>query len=174
MSNCPHLPQWVSYFQALGVPLAALIVTLLGVWIAARQMLIANEKVALDRFNSQYDRRFAVYEATRAILAQVFHGKPSDADTRSYGLRVLEARFLFNEEMFKYLGEVRQHIDALRLIDSQSENASEEERAAYQDMELSHGAWITNQGWDYLTGIRRFEPFLKYVAPIRPWLLRWP
>jgi hypothetical protein len=44
----------MSYFQALGVPLAALIVTLLGVWIAARQMLTANEKVSLDRFNSQY------------------------------------------------------------------------------------------------------------------------
>jgi hypothetical protein len=99
MSSCSQLPpQWVSYLQALGVPVAALIVTLLGVWIAARQMLIANEKVWLDRFNSQYDRRFALYEATRSILEKSIRDEISETDARIYGQRVLEARCLFDEK----------------------------------------------------------------------------
>jgi hypothetical protein len=40
---------WFTSLQGLTVP----VIALFGVWIAARQMLIANEKVALDHFNSQ-------------------------------------------------------------------------------------------------------------------------
>ena len=44
MSNVSQLPPWVFYLQALAVPIFAA----LGVWIAARQMLIANDKLRLD------------------------------------------------------------------------------------------------------------------------------
>jgi hypothetical protein len=79
----------VSYLQALAVPVFAA----LGVWIAARQMLIANDKLRLDSFDRQYERRFAVYEVTRGILEQVFRRNISEADMRSYGLRALDAQF---------------------------------------------------------------------------------
>jgi hypothetical protein len=171
MSSSSQLPQWVSYLQALTVP----VIALLGVWIAARQMLIADEKVSLDRFNSQYDRRVAVYEATRAILQQVYNGAISQEDVRSYGLIVLDAAFLFDQEMSKYLRDLQHHIDVLRYAESRIKNAgSEEARAEYQTMAKGHLDWITAQGGDQETGIRRFEPFLKYAAPTRPWLLRWP
>jgi hypothetical protein len=98
---------WFASLQGLTVP----IIALFGVWIAARQMLIANEKVRLDAFNSQYERRFAVYDATRAILEKSIREGVSKADARNYGLRVLEARFLFDdEELLKYLKDVQSHI----------------------------------------------------------------
>ena len=71
-------------FPGSGVPLAALIITMLGVWVAARQMLIANEKVSLDRFNSQYERRFAVYDATRSILEKSASVKQFQKQMRVY------------------------------------------------------------------------------------------
>jgi uncharacterized protein involved in cysteine biosynthesis len=57
MSSSSQLPQWVSYLQALTVP----VIALLGVWIAARQMLIADEKVWLDFFQQ------SVPEAIRGL-----------------------------------------------------------------------------------------------------------
>src|ERR1700691_6561818 len=98
MSSSSQLPQWVSYLQALTVPILAL----LGVWIAARQMLIADEKVWLDSFNSQYERRFAVYESTRSILEKSISQKISEVDARIYELRMLEGQFLFDDDMYKY------------------------------------------------------------------------
>ena len=46
MTNC-SLPQWVSYLQALAVP----IIAAAGMWIAARQMVIADEKLQIDAFD---------------------------------------------------------------------------------------------------------------------------
>ena len=89
MSNVSQLPPWVFYLQALAVPIFAA----LGVWIAARQMLIANDKLRLDSFDRQYERRIALYEATRGILEQVFRETLTEADTRTYGLRALTRNF---------------------------------------------------------------------------------
>jgi hypothetical protein len=176
MFSSSQLPQWVSYFQALGIPVAALIVTLLGVWIAARQMLIADEKVWLDSFNSQWERRFAVYESTRSILEKCTREKISEADAHIYGLRALEGLFLFgdDDDVYKYLQDVHYHVSKLAHAESKSGIESEEERAKYRDMALGHMDWIKGQGFDDQTGIGRFEPFLKYAAPTRPWLLQWP
>jgi hypothetical protein len=170
MSSSSQLPQWVSYLQALTVPILAL----LGVWIAARQMLIADEKVWLDSFNSQYERRFAVYESTRSILEKSISQKISEVDARIYELRMLEGQFLFDDDMYKYLQDIHFHVLGLAQAESKSEIESEEERAKYRDMALGHMDWIKGQGFDDQTGIGRFEPYLKYVAPSRPWLLRWP
>ena len=137
--------------------------------------LIANEKVVLDRFNSQYDRRVAVYEATRTILEQVFRGRALEADTRSYGLRVLEARFLFDEDMFEYLRDIRRDIDVVLIGISQSESAtSEEEKMLCQSVVLDNVSWLVNQLLESPIVKTRFGPFLKYEPPSCPWLLRWP
>ena len=171
MSCSPQLPQLASYVQGFMV----LIIALIGVWIAARQMLIADGKLQLDSFDRQYERRVAVYEATRAILMRVYQNQISQADVRDYGLRVLDSTFLFDENMAKYLGELQHHIAVLLYAESRITNtASEEENAQYQTMAKGHLDWLTEQGNEG-TGIRkRFEPFLRYVAPTRPWLLRWP
>jgi hypothetical protein len=59
MSDCSQLPPWVSYLQALGVPIIAAVIAAVGTWIAARQMLIANDKLQLDAFDRQYVKRVA-------------------------------------------------------------------------------------------------------------------
>jgi len=65
-------------------------IALVGVWIAARQMLIADEKLRLGAFDRQYEKRFAVYEATRKILGNVYLGNISEAEIRAYALRACQ------------------------------------------------------------------------------------
>ena len=77
-----QLPRWVAYAQAFAVPIIAIIIATFGAWIAACQMCIAREKLRLDAFDRQYAQRVAVYEATRTLLANVFHGIVTDADLR--------------------------------------------------------------------------------------------
>jgi hypothetical protein len=162
---------WIAYLQVFTVP----VIALFGVWIAARQMLIADSKLRLDSFIHQYDRRVAVYEATRAILMQVYHGGISQADVRDYGLRALDAAFLFDDDTAKYLRDLQHHIAVLLYAKSRIENATlEEDKKQYQAMAKDQMDWLREQG-DEGTGLRtRFEQFLKYAAPTRPWLLRWP
>ena len=78
MSNGSQLHALVSYMQALAVPIIAIVVTAVGTWVAARQMLIAHDKLQHDAFDRQYDRRVAVYEGTRKFLASGFHGNISE------------------------------------------------------------------------------------------------
>lgn len=175
MSSSPQLPLWVSYVQALAVPLIGLILALLGVWISARQMLTAKEKLSLDEFDRQYERRVTVYEATRKILGAVFHEKMTEADVKAYGLHVLDAQFLFDENLDKYLRELQQHISVL--VESKStlhESISNDDREAFQQIAHMQLEWIIKQG-DGKTGFStRFAPFLIYKQAKRPWLLRWP
>jgi hypothetical protein len=63
---------WVAYANALAVPILVVVVSLMGTWIAARQMFIAQERLGYDEFYRQYDKRFAIYDATRKFLARVF------------------------------------------------------------------------------------------------------
>jgi hypothetical protein len=97
-------------------PIAILIVAVVGVWVAARQMVIANDKLQMDKFDRLYARRVAVYEATRKILAQAFGDGVSESDLRIYGLNALDAQFLFDESMYQYLRQIRQRIVELNLI----------------------------------------------------------
>lgn len=48
---------------------ALFVVALVGVWISARQMVIATNRLQMDKFGKLYARRVAVYEATRKILS---------------------------------------------------------------------------------------------------------
>jgi hypothetical protein len=96
-----QLPLWASYVQALGVPIVLAVIAGFGAWIAACQMWIAREKLRLDAFDRQYNRRVAIYEATRTFLEEVFHGNISKADIQDYGRKVLDAQFLFDDNLHK-------------------------------------------------------------------------
>jgi GMP synthase-like glutamine amidotransferase len=165
----------VSYLQALAVPLLGAIIALLGAWIAARQMLIAHEKLQIDAFDRQYERRVAVYEATRQFLADVFHGNISNDAIQAYGLRTLDAKFLFDDNLFKYLREVLQHVTGWHSATHSMRNLRPgAEQDAYNEIASAHLKWIIEQG-DEVTGFdTRFTPFLLHRQARRPWLLRWP
>ena len=175
MPGCSQLPQWVSYVQALAVPIFAALVGGLGVWIAARQMVIADEKLALDTFERLYDRRFAVYEATREILRTTFQGRFTQADTRSFGLRALDAQFLFDDAMYKYLHELHFHVEAYRVNKEKANDARPgEERKEFYRLAETNNAWLAQQGIKGAGIAERFAPYLTHKPPARPWLLRWP
>lgn len=163
--------------QALVVPIIALV----GVWIAARQMLIADEKLQLDAFDRQYERRVAVYEVTREILQSVFLQNiiPS-GEIKAYGFHTLDAQFLFDEAMYKYLREILQRITTHNLARSElakieNENLSlSDEKKVWEKMRGEQLQWIIQQG-DEVSGFAiRFLPFLVHKQVKRPWLLRWP
>jgi hypothetical protein len=171
MPQCSQLPLWVSYAQALTVP----IIAILGVWIAARQMVIAHDKFELDAFDRQYEKRVAVYEATRKFLASVFHGSISDDDIRVYGLCTLDAQFLFDEKLYSYLKEIRQRVGAWTHAKCSIEQLPPgDERNEYERIKKEYLNWIIQQG-DETTGFAtRFVPFLVHMPAKRAWWLRWP
>jgi hypothetical protein len=171
MPCSPQLPQWVSYLQALAVPIFAGF----GVWIAAQQMVIADDKLRLDAFDRQYSKRVAVYEATRNILEQVFRNTLSEDDVRVYGVHALDAQFLFDDDVFKYLQQLRYRIGSW--VDIQTNLGGPiniDERSEYERIAKENLDWIIKQG-DPKTGFSaRFAPFLIHTPVERPSWLRWP
>jgi len=155
-------------------PIALLVVALIGAWIAARQMVIANDRLQMDKFDRLYAKRVAVYEATRNILAKVFQGGVSEDDLQVYGLCALDAQFLFNDGMYEYLRELRQRIASLEFADFKSAEASIPEQSEYKRIRAENLKWITQQGDEYSGFAERFRPFLVHELPQRSWLLRWP
>jgi hypothetical protein len=93
----PQLPAWVSYLQALAIPIVGLAVTAAGALIALAQLVIARDRFEVDAFDRQYARRLAVYEATRQFLAAAVRETRSEDDIRAYGLQTLDAQFLFDD-----------------------------------------------------------------------------
>jgi hypothetical protein len=142
-----QLPQWVSYSQALAAPIIAAVIAVVGVWIAACQMWIAREKLRLDAFDRQYNRRVAVYEATRNLLADVFHGNISESKIRDYGLKTLDAQFLFDANLYKFLNEVRNGVAAWCDADSAAEHEPPgPEKLEYLRIRNECLKWIVEQG----------------------------
>ena len=97
MGTSSQLPEWVSYFQALAVPIFAAIVGFFGILISRQQARIAHDKLQQEAYDKQWERRFAVYTATRDFLASAHSESISESDAHTYGLRALEAQFLFEK-----------------------------------------------------------------------------
>jgi hypothetical protein len=154
-------------------PIALLVFAAIGVWIAARQMVIANDKLQMDKFDRLYAKRVAVYEATRDILAKAFR-EVTEADIRSFGLMALDAQFLFDDEMFKYLRDVRFRVEAVKFADEKIAEALPQEQVEYSRIRTSHVDWLREQGDGPSDFSHRFRPFLVHEFPKRRWWLRWP
>ena len=159
--------------QTLAVSIFGAIITAVGVWIAMAQMVIARDRFEIDAFDRQYTRRVGVYEATRKFLEGAFRGTLSETDVRAYGLCTLDAQFLFDGNMYKYLRElcwrVTSWIEAKSSIDNLPPG---ENRSVYEKLRTEHLDWIIRQG-DEVTGFAtRFAPFLMYKRLERPWPFR--
>lgn len=169
MPNSSQLPLWVSYLQALAVPVIAVV----GAWIAARQAAIADEKLEFEKFYWLYDRRVVVYEATRQFLADVYNKSITDGKIQAYGLRILDAKILFDEGVYKYLAEIRQRVEAWNLAKSDCDFATS--RPAEIDTIASKNLedWIKQQG-DEENGFE--ERFRRFLVPHikRRWSARQP
>jgi len=169
-------PPWVSYLQALAVPIIAVVIAAVSAWIAARQMRIADDKLQHDAFFRQYEQRLAVYVATRKFLASGFQGNISEDEIQVYGLCTLGAKFLFDDDnqLYRYLREILEGVSAWNLAKSSIEHSSGEERDEWNRIRDAKLNWIMQQGDDHTGFDVKFRPFLMYKQAKRPWLLRWP
>lgn len=171
MPSCSQLPAWVFYLQALAVPTIAVI----GAWIAARQMLIAHDKLQQDAFDKRYDRRLAAYAATLEFLQDVLTKDISEERIRAYALKTADARFLFDEDMAKYIGEVCSRVSVWRHANSAVEHwAAGDQRDEFQRIATENMGWIIRQVDEENGFASRFRSFLLYRDMGRPWFLRWP
>lgn len=127
------LPYWVSLLQALVVPFVAVVAAL----IAFQQMCIARQKLQMDAFARLYEQRKQVYEATREILSKVY-GSLSQDDLRVYGLKVLDAKFLFDEELSAYLKLILHYVGQWEHCNQMAQASSGAEKAEYRKMKKKH------------------------------------
>lgn len=115
-----------------------------------------------DEFYRQQKERREIYEATRNILYQVFNGGVSEDQIRAYGFQTLDAKFLFDEEMAKYLALVAQRVRQWHYAKSESERLPPgPEKDTYEKMAREDIRWFTAQGDEGFTN--RFRSFLKFA-----------
>lgn len=115
-------PNLLTYTILDGI--ALLIVALLGLLIAYRQMTTARTKLQLDL----YDRRLPTYVATVTFIRQiVLTGALNNKDLDSFQGSTSEARFLFDDELKDYLDR----------IESKAISATRHERLLERKAQLS-------------------------------------
>ncbi|HVB98810.1 MAG TPA: hypothetical protein VNJ12_05685 [Candidatus Dormibacteraeota bacterium] len=145
------LPLWVRVLQALAVPVIASV----GVWIASQQMYIARTKLRHDL----YDRRYAVFQATRQFLDEAsVRIIVSDDTFRSFALGTADAAFLFDDALAAYLTEMRGHAKKAQGISMAMENFPAGDKKAQASAAAGEQfIWLMQQ----IDGLAdRFRPFL--------------
>lgn len=173
MSQTPQLPMWVSYVQALAIPIIGVAVRAAGALIALAQVVIARDRFEIDAFDRQYARRVAVYEGTRRFLEAAIRETLSESDIRAYGLHTLDAQFLFDEGMYRYLRELCWRVTTWINAKSSIEKLPPgDDREAQELIRAEQREWIIKQGDEASGFATRFKPFLIFERRRRPWLLQ--
>jgi len=150
------LPIWVQYMQALGLPIFAAVIAGFGAWIGWQQMHTASVKLQHDLF----DRRWPVLKATTHLLAEAWgKGRVDEATMKSYMLDVAPTRFVFDDEVFRYLQEVRERVLELNAIkDKLDQLPAGEEKDVWAAKAKEQIAWIAT----YVNVIEnKFDPYLR-------------
>jgi hypothetical protein len=136
--------------------------------IGFEQWWTARNKFKLDLF----DRRWAVYIATRDLLSQISsHGRTSPEEQVKFLEGIRGAKWLFNERIDKYLNkDLRQKIlyldEAYAMLDAPP---MEREAAAKQHEEIME--WVRKQ---YEDVDLLFDEFLQMDTPLLHWIRsRW-
>ena len=95
IETCMAEPHWTTYLAALLTPTIAV----LGSFIAYRQWRTAQNKLKLDLF----DRRFAVYDAARNLIASIMtSGKAKDEELYKFLSGTRSAKWLLDEDIDNY------------------------------------------------------------------------
>lgn len=133
--------------------------------IARAQRDIAHDKLKFDTFDRQYERRAAIFQETRTFLRDAFLGSISEEKIMAYGLRALDAKFLFYDDptLHKYLAEIRTRVAMWHHAETSAKTAqSSDERKEYEKIAAEQSNWIRQQGDDAAGFDVRFIPFLVY------------
>ena len=154
-----HPRDWIDILQALLTPTIALI----AVGIGLAQWWTSRNKLRLDLF----DRRWAVYVATRELLTEMItQGKTSpDAEQRFlHGIR--GAAWLFDDEVNGYLTRnLWGKVTLLRNANSMIEGGAQSQDWAERRKEIM--LWVAGQD-DAVDQL--FGRFLKLDEPMIQWL----
>jgi hypothetical protein len=131
-----QLPLCIQYIQALGPSIVAVIVALIAGCIAWRQWRTAHYRLLFDLF----DRRLAVYKATRKIISHVGLGGQVEKDDFFELDRAVEgAEFLFRGEAREFFRKIRimcEGILILELIVNKSAAEDEKQRLTTRKNEM--------------------------------------
>jgi hypothetical protein len=141
----------VQVLQALAVA----VIGAVGVGVAFQQMSIARVKLQHDL----YDRRYAVFDAVRALLNEAISSQIVSPETfRMFALKTADAEFLFDDGLAAYLREMREHAFKAQSIYStiQPMEPGDQKAAAFRAA-AEHTTWLNAQ----IDGLAaRFRPFL--------------
>jgi hypothetical protein len=134
------------------------LIALIGAWIALQQMLIARAKLNIDLF----DRRFAVYIATRKyIVAMLQHKGGTQEDAVAWWAVASSAPFLFDKEITNFIEEVNKRGVGMRArVGEKSIYESQEHVGEYND----HFMWFAKH-IDLLEGIFQKDMNLFKLSP---------
>ena len=130
--------------------------------------------------NESYERRNAVFRATRNLLDEAPTRKFfSDDALNAFVTGVRDAPFLFHDiELIQYLNEIKAHATSLQAITITMEGPLlEHQRADASRAAGEHRLWLMAQGDDVL--IEKFRPFLQQFdakslqPPIPNWSIRY-
>ena len=154
------LPLLVQYMQALAIPAVAVV----GAWIAWQQMRIAGAKLRHDL----YERRFAVFDAARTLLQDIErNGTPSQDALRSYAVGTADAVFLFDNDICKYLEEIRDRTFKLKGDEARADRMPDgHPRARLVDKASDENEWLLSQ---LAILSERFKPILSLYGYQRWW-----
>jgi hypothetical protein len=161
-----HARDWIDVLQALLTPTIALI----AVGIGYAQWWIARNKLKLDLF----DRRWAVYIATREMLSEMFtHGKTSAEAEQRFLQGIRGASWLFDARVDAYLrSEVWAKVALLNAANSMLEPTAPpqgREDAAKKKFEIMR--WVSEQD---VAVDALFDRFLRMDEPLFGWIRqRW-
>ena len=99
-----EFPYWVSFTQAVGPTIVAIVAAGIASLIQYNQWKTAKAKLAIDLF----ERRFVVYEATRKLVSALLQKtKMHDDEHREFINKTWHAKFLFDREFCKYIENFR-------------------------------------------------------------------
>jgi hypothetical protein len=134
------------------------LIAMIGAWIALQQMLIARAKLNIDLF----DRRFAVYIATRKyIVAMLQHKGGTQEDAVAWWAVASSTPFLFDKEITSFMEQVNKRGSGMRArVGNKPIYESPEHVGEYND----HFMWFA-KNIDLLEGIFQKDMNLFKLSP---------
>lgn len=153
------LPEWAQIIFLVVQGIGVLVIGGVGARIAYVQLKLARVKLRHDL----YDRRYAVFQAVRTLIAEVALHQNSTSETFGrFAVSTSDALFLFDDDMVGYLEAVRQQAGRLHSIRSTVINAPPgvltEGLGKAMEAMAGHEAWLFDQV-NLLTN--KFRPFLQ-------------
>jgi hypothetical protein len=148
-----QLPEWIQWVQAIAV----VVIACVGAWIAYRQSEIASAKLNLDLF----DKRYGVYTAIRDAVVHILkYADFSDKELREYNWGVIDAAFLFKDEIEAYTDALRKKIAQYMYVNGQVKHLAHEHPERPQFIDQEHALFAEFE--EDLKGLKdRFKPYLN-------------